>query len=186
PQRAPRREQHREFRDYRDPGEEHFFGHQPRPIRRPSQRLSRLPKRSQYHWAREITIAAVLSVAVGSLTALVVYDRTSGGGISQTLLSPSSGMWDVDKVNIPVEAADSTPVLANETAESTNSETVGVVSKKPVTMALLAVQDATVMASSPIPFSARADTGVPGQDLAFRLSGLPENAYLTAGTRLSH
>src|SRR6185436_17205620 len=59
PQRAPRREPHRDFRDYRDPGEEHFCGHQPRPRRRPSQRLSRLPKRSQYHWAREITIAAV-------------------------------------------------------------------------------------------------------------------------------
>ncbi len=182
--RAPRREQ-REFRDYREPGEEHFFGHQPRPIRRPSQRLSRLPTRSQHHWAREIVIAAALSVAVGSLTALVVYDRTSGGSISQALLSPSSGMWDVDKVNMPIESADSTPVIADETAESTSSETVGVVSKKPVTMALLDVQDAAGMASSLIPLSLRADTGVPGQDLAFRLSGLPENAYLTAGTRLS-
>ena len=100
--RAPRREQ-REFRDYREPGEEHSSATS-RGRCAPSQRLSRLPTRSQHHWAKRSSSRRPFRLR-WQPDALVVYDRQRRQYLA-TFLSPSSGMWDVDKVNMPIESAE--------------------------------------------------------------------------------
>ena len=57
-----------------------LYGYQPRTIRRPSPRAPRLSSRQpRRNLARDIAVAASLSLAVGGVTGLIVYDRTSGG-----------------------------------------------------------------------------------------------------------
>jgi hypothetical protein len=58
-----------------------------------------------------------------------------------------------------------------------------VISKKPVATATLDVADASGALNSMIPLILRAEPAAEGQILALRVSGLPEDAYLTAGTR---
>ena len=58
-----------------------------------------------------------------------------------------------------------------------------VISKKPVATATLDVADASGALNSMIPLILRAEPAAEGQTLALRISGLPEDAYLTAGTR---
>lgn len=58
-----------------------------------------------------------------------------------------------------------------------------VISKKPVATATLDVADASGALNSMIPLILRAEPAAEGQNLALRISGLPEDAYLTAGTR---
>jgi hypothetical protein len=60
-----------------------------------------------------------------------------------------------------------------------------VISKKPVATATLEVADANGALNSMIPLILRAEPAAEGQTLALRISGLPEDAYLTAGTRVS-
>ncbi|MGQ0485552.1 MAG: hypothetical protein ACT4SY_09405 [Hyphomicrobiales bacterium] len=60
-----------------------------------------------------------------------------------------------------------------------------VISKKPVATATLEVADASGALNSMIPLILRAEPAAEGQTLALRISGLPEDAYLTAGTRVS-
>jgi hypothetical protein len=58
-----------------------------------------------------------------------------------------------------------------------------VISKKPVATATLDVADASGALNSMIPLILRAEPAAEGQNLALRISGLPEDAYLTAGIR---
>jgi hypothetical protein len=177
------------FRPYDDEDREvHFYGYQRRSIRRSSSRVPRgtlrKPRRSL---AKEIAIAVALSLAVGGVTGLIVYDRTSGGMIGETVMAAASGLWSgaASTVPKPAEAIEAPAALADASPEPVIAVESAAVSKKPVVIAELDVEDVSGLASSLIPLSVRADSGVPGQNLAFRLSGLPENAYLTAGTRVS-
>jgi hypothetical protein len=58
-----------------------------------------------------------------------------------------------------------------------------VVEKKPIVSAKIEVQDLSGNANSMIPLMLSAEPGDAGQDLILKLSGLPADAYLTAGTR---
>ena len=58
-----------------------------------------------------------------------------------------------------------------------------VVEKKPIVSAKIEVQDLSGNVNSMIPLMLSAEPGDAGQDLILKLSGLPADAYLTAGTR---
>ncbi len=73
-------------------------------------------------------------------------------------------------------------VLASPAAAVTRKT---VISMKPVATATLEVADANGTLNSMIPLILRAEPAAEGQTLALRISGLPEDAYLTAGTRVS-
>src|SRR5207248_4412600 len=157
---------------------------------RPSPRAPRLSSRQpRRNLARDIAVAASLSLAVGGLTGLIVYDRTSGGTVAQTVMTKVSALWSAAPVTAPPPEAMQPPATTTALADADQGPVTAVpqsvVSKKPVAIAELDVEDASGMASSLIPLSLRADPGIPGQALALRLSGLPENSSLTAGTRVS-
>ena len=73
-------------------------------------------------------------------------------------------------------------VLASPAAAATRKT---VISMKPVATATLEVADANGTLNSMIPLILRAEPAAEGQTLALRISGLPEDAYLTVGTRVS-
>jgi hypothetical protein len=177
------------FRPYDDEERSvQLYGYQRRPIRRPSIRsqrvYSRKPRRNR---TKEIAIAACFSLAVAAVTGLIVYDRSSGGVIAETVMAMGSGLWGkASTAPQPVQATEPTAQLADASPGPAQAVQPAAANKKPVVIAELDVEDAAGMASSLIPLSLRADSGVPGQNLGFRLSGLPENAYLTAGTRVSN
>jgi len=58
-------------------------------------------------------------------------------------------------------------------------------SRKPIATARLDVNDATGNVNTLIPLQISAEPALPSQDIALRLSGLPADAYLTAGTKLA-
>ena len=60
-----------------------------------------------------------------------------------------------------------------------------VLEKKPIVMASLDVTDVKGSVNTLIPLNIGTALSTPDQDIALRLSGLPDDAYLTAGTKLA-
>ncbi len=74
-----------------------------------------------------------------------------------------------------------TPSASNARRPQPLTETV--ISKKPVAIATLDVQDVSGETNSLIPLALHAEPALAGQDLMLRISGLPEKAYLTSGRK---
>jgi hypothetical protein len=139
----------------------------------------RRPRRHQRNLMRDFAIAGVLSIATGLIAGVVVYDRTSNGAVTNAILSTFDGAWsDPDKGPFvqPVQVAD--------TQQKDSATQSSVATKKPIATATIDVADVTGTANALVPLSLRAVAAEPGQIVALRLSGLPDAAYLTAGTRL--
>jgi hypothetical protein len=152
---SPRIAKHRRLsREYADETGEAF-----EPARRP--RPSRRRAAPLHHIARAAA-AGVLSVMVGALSALVVYDITSGGSVRAALGAMFTG----------------TPLPAGKKSSDTT------IAKKNVVTAKLDAVDVVGSADVPIPLSLKAEPGEPDQPIALKLSGIPRDAYLTAGTKL--
>jgi hypothetical protein len=186
---------YRFFDQEEEPREVRYHGYQQRAIRHPSPRGAHLSaRRPQRRTGTEIAIAVTLSLAAAGVTGLIVYDRTSGGTLAQsfaTRLSGLSGGTAAPTAPLPVATVKPAPITlaVAEPAPSPSPAPIppqAPASKKPVAIAQLEVEDASGSASSPIPLALRADPAIPGQNLALRLSGLPENASLTAGTRVGN
>jgi hypothetical protein len=124
-------------------------------------RPPRQPSAPLHHMAKAAA-AGFLSVVIGALSALVVYDITSGGSVRAVISAIFTG----------------SPLPANG-AESTT-----VVPKKVVITARVDALDVSGNADAPIPLALKAEAGEPDQPVALKLSGLPRDAYLTAGTKL--
>jgi hypothetical protein len=71
--------------------------------------------------------------------------------------------------------------VAATAAPTEASETV--ITKKTIPIATLNVSDAAGEANSQIPLALSAEPAFEGQDLILKISGVPESAYLTAGTK---
>jgi|GEM_PF-5325917 len=129
---------------------------------------------------RDAVIAGFVSIAVGALGGAVVYDRANGGQLSETAFD-SIGAF-LTGLNIQ----DNAVAAANTGAIVPESRSTPASFKKPVTTARLDVNDARGNVNTPIPLSISAEPGQPDQDIALRLTGLPADAYLTAGTKLAN
>jgi hypothetical protein len=129
---------------------------------------------------RDAVIAGVASLAVGALGGAVVYDRANGGELSQTV-SDSIGQF-LTGLNLQSNAV----AAANAGAIVPESRSTPASFKKPVTTASLDVTDARGDVNTPIPLSISAEPALPDQVIALRLTGLPADAYLTAGTKLAN
>ena len=82
----------------------------------------------------------------------------------------------------PDEAmADLPKLVTAAAAPAADSDTV--IAKKSVPIATLKVSDAVGEANSQIPLALSAEPAFEGQDLILKISGVPESAYLTAGTK---
>ena len=131
---------------------------------------------------RDAVFAGVASIAIGALGGAVVYDRANDGQLTKaafdeigsflTGFGPQDGKV-VDVAPKPAGASDQ-PEL-NAAAQS----------RKPIATARLDVSDATGNVNTLIPLRISAEPALPSQDIALRLSGLPADAYLTAGTKLA-
>lgn len=127
---------------------------------------------------RDAVIAGVASIAIGALAGAVVYDRTNDGELSTTVVD-SIGQF-LTGLNLGNDA-----VAANSGALVPEGHSTSASFKKPVTTARIEVSDAQGSVNTPIPLSISAEPALPDQDIALRLTGLPADSYLTAGTKLS-
>ncbi|MGE3875428.1 MAG: hypothetical protein AB7F74_20935 [Parvibaculaceae bacterium] len=127
---------------------------------------------------RDAIFAGIASIAVGALGGAVVYDRANDGELSQAAFD-SIGQF-LTGLNIQSDAVAAVNVGAT-VPESRNAPGSF---KKPVTTARLEVNDAWGDVNTPIPLSISAEPALPDQVIALRLTGLPADAYLTAGTKL--
>jgi hypothetical protein len=135
---------------------------------------------------RDLAIAAGLALSLSSVTGAAVYDRASGGQIAAAIMAPFG--TDATASEIPVVAAkvvatapEPAPAKATEPAPAVVDEPSG----KPIATAKLEVADASGTADEPVDLDLQATPGEAGQELELRLSGLPDKAYLTAGTQIS-
>ena len=113
------------------------------------------------HRKRDFVLALSLAAATASIVGLMAFDRSAGGPIAGRV----SAAWH--------EAWFSAPASQGNT----------VVVKKTVATAKLKVEDATAAPGAPISLSLKSESGATNHDLALRLTGIPPEAYLTAGTR---
>jgi len=151
---------------------------------------------------RDLAIAAGLALSLSTVAGAAVYDRASGGTIAAAIMAPFAAdsdpqtLAELPKATVSTEEA--TPVVAAvaETPPAPDpisvapaAETPQAVEQpsdiKPIATAKLEVADATGPADSPVDLDLKAIPGQAGQDLELRLSGVPEDAYLTAGTKIS-
>src|SRR6185503_6292734 len=127
---------------------------------------------------RDAVFAGIASVAIGALAGAVVYDRTNDGQLSATAFDAiGQFLTGLNSGNDAVAAANTGALPENRSSPAAF--------KKPVTTASLEVSDAKGDVNTPIPLSISAEPALPDQDIALRLSGLPADAYLTAGTKLA-
>ncbi|QIG50204.1 hypothetical protein G5V57_22250 [Nordella sp. HKS 07] len=129
---------------------------------------------------RDAALAGLASIAIGALAGAVVYDRANNGELSSAVFDSlggfMTGFGDRDKVIADAGKAGVSVVEEQHAVAA---------SKKSVTTARLDVSDAKGDVNSPIPLNISAEPALPNQDIAFRLSGLPADAYLSAGTKLA-
>ena len=144
-----------------------------KPRRRPRRRASRGLR------LRDAVFAGIASIAVGAVGGAVVYDRANDGVLSQTV-ADSVGQF-LTSLNLQSNAVAAANADAVPESRSTPASF-----KKPVTTARLDVNDAKGELNTPIPLSISAEPAVPDQVIAVRLSGLPADAYLSAGTKLAN
>lgn len=128
---------------------------------------------------RDAVIAGVASIAIGALAGAVVYDRTNDGELS-TAAVDSIGQF-LTGLNLGNDAV----AAANSGATVLDGRSTSASLKKPVTTARIDASDAQGSVNTPIPLSISAEPALPDQDIALRLSGLPADSYLTAGTKLA-
>jgi hypothetical protein len=132
---------------------------------------------------RDAAIAGIASMAVGALAGAVVYDRTNDSELSQAAFD-SIGHF-LTGLNIQQNANAAASDVARGVAHQ-GSLGISASFKKPVTTASLDVSDVMGKVNTPIPLSISAEPAAPDQDIALRLTGLPADAYLTAGTKLAN
>ncbi len=162
--RAGSRE-YEEFNRGFDPARERPSADEPRPRARPA-------AANRSGLGRSFVFASLAASVTGGLIGLAAtqFDaitRATGDFAAATFTNFQQGGERV--------TAKPAAVAANKT----------VVSKKPVATATLDVADTSGALNSMIPLILRAEPAAAGQTLALRISGLPEDAYLTAGTRIS-
>jgi hypothetical protein len=107
--------------------------------------------------------AAVAGGAVGF--AVTKYDQISNS--ANDLYAFAAGFLPSDS-----------EAVFNSTGQTT-------ISKKPIAIASLAVSDVTGTLNSMIPLALNAEPAFENQELAIKITGLPESAYLTAGKKIS-
>ena len=143
------------------------------------------PRRKAPHGfrMRDAVLAGFASIAIGALGGAIVYDRANDGELSSAAFDSIGGfLTGFNGQDGKVADAAPEPVGASEQEEQNAAASF----KKPVTTARLDVADATGSVNTLIPLTMSAEPAVPNQDIALRLSGLPADAYLTAGTKLAN
>jgi len=171
------------------------------PVRRQKRNLSRHGRTG-----RDLAIAAGLALSLSTVAGAAVYDRASGGTIAAAIMAPFAGegenqaVAEVPNVIVTPEAA--APAVVAEPAKvaevstapeplpapqpaAPTEEVVATGDIKPIATAKLEVADATGIANTPVDLDLRAVPGQAGQDLELRVSGVPEDANLSAGTKIS-
>ena len=142
------------------------------------------PRRKAPHGfrVRDAALAGFASIAIGALGGAIVYDRANNGELSSAAFDSIGGFLTGLKAQVGKDA-DAAPNQAG--ASQQEEQNAAASPKKPVSTARLDVADAAGNVNTLIPLSISAEAGSPDQDIAFRLSGLPADAYLTAGTKLA-
>jgi hypothetical protein len=138
----------------------------------------RRPRRkAQYGFRlRDAMLAALASIAVGALGGAVVYDRAHDGVLSQAAFDSIGGF--LTGLNTQGDQ-----VASQKPAGSNSQDAAAALPKKPITTARLDVFDAEGTLNTLIPLRISAEPAWPNQDIDLRLTGLPADAYLTAGTK---
>ena len=156
---------------------------------------------------RDLAIAAGLALSLSTVTGAAVYDRASGGTIAAAIMAPFAGETENQAVaevpNVIVTTEEPLPrpqrsrtgqsgrgehrarAVAGAAAGRSPNEALATGDIKPIATAKLEVADATGIANTPVDLDLRAVPGQAGQDLELRVSGVPEDANLTAGTKIS-
>lgn len=114
-------------------------------------------------------LAAVMAVISGGTVGFLSSQYSTLKGTASAFLGSAETSAAAE---VPAE-----PMQQLQTATAT------IVPKKQVATATLEVTDVTGETNSLIPLLLNAEPALPSQDLIMKISGLPEGAYLTSGTR---
>ena len=133
------------------------------PRSKPGSKVSRVERSLPAIYGLAAAIAALAGGAAGFINAKIEP-------VTQNLQAL------VTSAGLPTPVAEhNTPPLQVQAVTET------VISKKSIAIATLNVQDVTGETNSLIPLALHAEPALDGQDLLLKISGLPENAYLTSG-----
>lgn len=132
---------------------------------------------------RDAIFAGFASIAIGALGGAVVYDRANDGELTSAAFDSIGGFLTGFGAQ-DSKVADTAPKPTTTSGQA--EQDAAAVSKKPISTARLEVNDAAGNVNTLIPLQISAEPASPNQDVALRLSGLPADAYLTAGTKLAN
>ncbi|MCB1380827.1 MAG: hypothetical protein KDK89_21030 [Alphaproteobacteria bacterium] len=113
-------------------------------------------------------LAAVAAVAAGGTAGYVAAKH-------QDIIDGASRLY--------ASAREQAPSVEGVAVAAADPQVTAAPSKKPIQIAKLDVADASGHLNTEIPLSVSAQPAFTGQDLIVKISGLPDTAYLTAGSR---
>lgn len=129
------------------------------------------PKPPQWGLRKTFFAAAMLASAAG---AAVGFLSSQFHDIDDTAASLINEIATEPRVQVPAQKP-----AAAQAAQATS------ILKKPIATATLEVSDISGETNTPIALDLRAEPAVRGQDLLLKISGLPDQAFLTTGRRQS-
>jgi hypothetical protein len=141
---------------------------------RPAQHLNE-PFFSAGIWNRGVALAAIVAVVAGTTVGFALTKKDEIGATATRTLAFVGGLLPADRPADPVIAGAAQPEPAGST----------VIAKKPIATATLEVADVTGSLNSAIALPFKADPATAEQELSIRISGLPADAVLTPGRKIS-
>jgi len=157
---------------------------QPRPVTRFVERVEPSPAeetppapvaRRSFSLGQTIAIAAFMAIATGGgVTAMNAYLALPG------VEAPAQ---QGERIAPVAEAAAPTAVQKLQPVQEAAAQTTTTVAKKPISTATLEVADVSGQTNSFIPLALHAEGAGLNDDIMLKISGVPENAYLTSGRK---
>lgn len=139
--------------------------------------MASIDLRERPSFSRNVILAGLAAIIAGAGLGYVLANMD---GISK---STGQAMAFVGSV-LPAGNQSAAPAAKINAAAGAPLATT-TISKKPIATASLDVADVQGTINTVIPLALRADSAIDGQELAIKISGLPQAAFLSAGTRLS-
>ena len=130
---------------------------------------------------RGLAMAAAAAVVAGCGVGIALTKKDDIQATATRTMAYVGALLPSDQPAQSVTPAAAPASVTIEAAKVVSAETV--ISKKPISTASIDVADVFGAPNSSIPLTLRADPTLDGRDISIRISGLPENAMLTAGQK---
>ncbi len=135
------------------------------------------PQASAFQWGKILTLGSV-AICIGAVAG---FGFSNSAYVKQQYFALLANAQNKIAILSPTAQSVDTPAVAAVTDPKTANQTV--ITKKPISTATLDVSDVRGTLGGMIPLALSAQSADASEPISLKISGLPEQAYLTAGVK---